>query len=205
MLTKLKWIFGLLLLVMVFVVLHYNLPQRDIVRITGTEVLRKDFSGWTRMFYAKPDTGDALSFNRDLRLINSVKINGKVSVYRNEDTGFDWPPYFKLDSSNLQAQAEDAISNRDKPEWYVVRHYGWRNTFLSIYPNAVSIKPISGPEVRLIPWFNSVLLTALAALFWAVYVRARGFWSRRINPVIENIDAAADETTGRIGGWFRRK
>jgi hypothetical protein len=69
----------------------------------------------------------------------------------------------------------------------------------------VSIKPISGPEVRLIPWFNSVLLTALAALFWAVYVRARGFWNRRINPVIENIDAAADETTSRIGGWFRRK
>ena len=44
MLTKLKWIFGLLLFVTVFGVLHYNLPQRDIVRITGTEVLRKDFS-----------------------------------------------------------------------------------------------------------------------------------------------------------------
>ena len=79
MLTKLKWIFGLLLFVTVFVVLHYNLPQRDIVRITGTEVLRKDFSGWTRMFYAKPDTGDVLSFNRDLRLINSVK-RGRLSI-----------------------------------------------------------------------------------------------------------------------------
>ncbi len=45
MLTKLKWIFGLLLFVTVFVVLHYNLPQRDIVRITGTEVLRKSLSG----------------------------------------------------------------------------------------------------------------------------------------------------------------
>ena len=138
MLNKLKWVLSLLLLISVFGVLHYNLPQRDIVRITGTEVLRKDFSGWTRMFYANADTGDADSFNRDLRLINSVGVNGKVNVYRNEDTGFAWPPYFKLDSSNLQAEAEDAISNRDNPKWFVLRHYGWRNTFLSIYPNAVS-------------------------------------------------------------------
>ena len=44
MLNKLKWVLSLLLLISVFGVLHYNLPQRDIVRITGTEVLRKDFS-----------------------------------------------------------------------------------------------------------------------------------------------------------------
>jgi|TARA_B110000971_G_C19986962_1_gene490057 hypothetical protein len=205
MLTKLKWIFGLFLFVTVFGVLHYNLPQRDIVRITGTEVLRKDFSGWTRIFYAKVDTGDTDSFNRDLRLINSVRSNGQVHVYRNEDTGLGWPPYFKLDSSNLQAESEDAVSNRDKPVWFILRHYGWRNTFLSIYPNAISIKPISGPDVRLVPWFNIIFLTALAALFWATYVRIRGFWNRRVNPVIENIDAAADETTSRIGEWFRRK
>jgi hypothetical protein len=205
MLTKLKWIFCLLLFVMVFGLLHYNLPQRDIVRITGTEVLRKDFSGWTRIFYATPDTGDALSFNRDLRLLNSVQPNGKVSVYRNEDTGFGWPPYFKLDSSNLQAETEDAISDRDKPEWYVVRHYGWRNTFLSIYPNAVSIKPISGPNVQLIPWLNIIFLTVLAAFLWAIYVRVRGFWSRRISPMIENFDSATEKSTGRIIGWFRNK
>ena len=205
MLTKLKWIFCLCLFMMVFGLLHYNLPQRDIVRITGTEVLRKDFSGWTRVFYAKPDTRGALSFNRDLRLLNSVQPNGKVSVYRNEYTGFGWPPYFKLDSSNLQAETEDAISDRDRPEWYVVRHYGWRNTFLSIYPNAVSIKPISGPNVQLIPWLNIIFLTVLAAFLWAIYVRVRGFWSRRISPMIENIDAAAEKSIGRISGWFRNK
>ena len=205
MLTKIKWIFGLLLFATVFGILHYNLPQRDIVRITGTEVLRKDLSGWTRIFYAKSDTGDVVSFNRDLRLINSVGANGKVKVYRNEDTGFGWPPYFKLDSSNLQAEAEDAISNRDSPEWFIMRHYGWRNTFLSIYPNAVSLKPTLGPNVMLIPWFNIILLTALVAIIWGIYVRIRSFWRRKVYPVLDNIDATADETVSRISGWFRRK
>jgi len=205
MLNKLKWVLSLLLLISVFGVLHYNLPQRDIVRITGTEVLRKDFSGWTRMFYANADTGDADSFNRDLRLINSVGVNGKVNVYRNEDTGFAWPPYFKLDSSNLQAEAEDAISNRDNPKWFVLRHYGWRNTFLSIYPNAVSIKPTSGPDKILIPWFNIIFLITLVAILWGGYVRVRGFWRRKIHPSLDNISAAADEVMGRINGRFRRK
>ena len=205
MLNKLKWVLSLLLLISVFGVLHYNLPQRDIVRITGTEVLRKDFSGWTRMFYANADTGDVDSFNRDLRLINSVGVNGKVNVYRNEDTGFAWPPYFKLDSSNLQAEAEDAISNRDNPKWFVLRHYGWRNTFLSIYPNAVSIKPTSGPDKILIPWFNIIFLITLVAILWGGYVRVRGFWRRKIHPSLDNISAAADEVMGRINGRFRRK
>jgi hypothetical protein len=126
-------------------------------------------------------------------------------VYRNEDTSFNWPPYFKFDSSNLQAEAEDAVSNKEAPEWYILRHYGWRNTFWSIYPNAVSLKLIAGPDVRLIPWFNIVFLLLLAALCWAIYVRVRGFWARRVDPVIDWIDAAAEETFSRVKGWFRRE
>jgi hypothetical protein len=171
MLAKIRWIMKVLLALLVLAAFHYNLPQRDIVRITGTEILRKDLSGWTGMFYAAAQSGEAQTQNRDLRLINAVRANGKVSVYRNEDTGFKWPPYFKFDSSNLQAEAEDAVSNKEAPEWYILRHYGWRNTFWSIYPNAVSLKPIAGPDVRLIPWFNFVFLLVLAALCWAIYVR----------------------------------
>ena len=53
--------------------------------------------------------------------------------------------------------------------------------------------------------FNIVLLLVLAALFWAIYVRVRGFWARRVDPVIDRIDSAAEETSGRVKGWFRRK
>ena len=211
-----KITFRVLVVLLVGSFLHYVLPQHDLARITSTEVIRTDLSGWNRIFYAQADSGGADLATRDLRLINTQRQKAwlfgfvpreaeGVMVYRNEDSGWIWPPYFKFDSSNLQAEAEDAVSNKQAPEWYILRHYGWRNTFWSIYPNAVSLKPIAGPDVRLIPWFNIVLLLVLAALFWAIYVRVRGFWARRVDPVIDRIDAAAEETSGRVKGWFRRK
>ena len=190
--------------------LHYTLPQRDIVRVTGTEIIRKDFSGLSRWFYAQADSGDNDVGNRDLRLINTTRANGRVSVYRNEDTGFGWPPYFKLDSSNLQAEAADAVSTKASPQWAIVRHYGWRSPFLSIYPNAISITPIDGPDVpKGLPWINIIILTTLALIFYAVWVRWRRFRRARIDPKLEelqdNWEAAGDavqERRGRIRRWL---
>ena len=54
--------------------LHYTLPQRDVVRVTGTEIIRKDFSGVSRLFYAQADSGDSDVGNRDLRLINTCLL-----------------------------------------------------------------------------------------------------------------------------------
>ena len=204
MISWIKWIFGLLLFAFVVGFLHYTLPQRDIVRVTGTEILRKDFSGWTRMFYAQADSGDTETTNRDLRLIYTVRQNGDQSIYRNEDTGFGWPPYFKLDSSNLQGEAADAVSSKDDPQWYILRHYGWRSPFLSIYPNAVSLTPTDTPDKRLIPWFNIIILLILFAIFWAIFVRVRRFWNRRVEPVLDQVDASVDETREKVGGFFKR-
>ena len=167
MLVKMRWILKVLLALLVLAVFHYNLPQRDIVRITGTEILRKDLSGWTGMFYAAAQSGEAQTQNRDLRLINTVRANGKVSVYRNEDTGFNWPPYFKFDTANLQTEAADLRSTSDNPRWVVIRHYGWRNEFLPIYPNAVDVRRVDSPDVTIIPWTNIIILTLTALVFWA--------------------------------------
>lgn len=190
--------------------LHYTLPQRDIVRVTGTEIIRKDFSGISRLFYAQADSGDTEVGNRDLRLINTTRTNGRVSVYRNEDTGFGWPPYFKLDSSNLQAEASDSISTKADPRWVMVTHYGWRNPLLSIYPNAISFRAVDGPDAsKGIPWVNIVILTLLAAFIYAVWVRWRRFRRTRIDPKLEEIqdswEAAGDhvsERRGRIRRWL---
>ena len=192
MLTKLKWIFGLCALcdgLRGFCIIIC--PSATSSGSPGTEVLRKDFSGWTRVFYAKPDTR-AMRCRSTGTCGCSIRCssNGKVSVYRNEDTGFGWPPLFQVGQLKLyRLRPKMRFPIGTEPEWYVVRHYGWRNTFLSIYPNAVSIKPISGPNVQLIPWLNIIFLTVLAAFLWAIYVRVRGFWSRRISPIIENIEA----------------
>jgi predicted RNase H-like nuclease (RuvC/YqgF family) len=41
-LARLKWAVGILAFLAVAAFLHYSLPQRDIVRIVGTDVVRQD-------------------------------------------------------------------------------------------------------------------------------------------------------------------
>ena len=166
---------------------HYTLPQTDIARITDTYEKRIDF-GENSIFWASSGTGNAAgTVNRDVFFIQTVRTDGDVMVYRNEDTGWGWPPYFKFDTSNLQARAADLKSTSENPKWVAITHYGWRNELISIYPNAISVKQVAGPDVRFIPWFNIVLLTVLFALFWAIRVRWKRFRARRIDPIYDEM------------------
>ncbi|MBV7380733.1 DUF1523 family protein [Maritimibacter dapengensis] len=202
-------------------VLLYVLPRHDIARITGTEVIRMDFSAINRPFYAQSDSANENLATRDVRLINSVKKREallglirrdaeRVFVYRNEDTGWIWPPYFKFDSSDLQAAALANVSAPGNEQWVVVTRYGWRNRFFSIYPNAIAIEPVDGPDVRIIPWFNIFFFIALFAAF--IFMRAfwRQFRERAIDPRLEDgrdawdkVDAYADERRGRVSRWWK--
>ena len=180
--------------------LHYTLPQRDIVRITGTEIIRQDFSGLNRIFYAQGDSGNATVESRDLRLINSVRPSGEVMVYRNEDTGFGWPPYFKLDSADLHAEASNLVSTAAEPQWVAVTHYGWRSRLLTTYPNAVSIRPVAGPDVTLIPWLTIVILLGLAVvgfMAWRIWER---FEDRVIDPIRDRMAVQWAKLKDRVGG-----
>src|SRR6056297_3780886 len=125
-----KWALIILLVVLVGSVLHYNLPQRDIVRIVNTEVRRVD-PGVNAFFYSSASSGDAATAaSRDVFFIETIRPNGSPLVYRNEDTGWGWPPYLKFNSANLQAIARDLESTQDEPRWVAVRHYGWRAEIL---------------------------------------------------------------------------
>lgn len=204
-----KWVIIGLFWLSVAAFLHYTLPQRDIVRIVNTYEERQELNDWTRIFWSRPDDQSVNIINRDVQFIQGVTPEGRPRVYRNEDTSWSWPPYFKFDTANLYTEANDAISSKDKPEWVAVTHYGWRNEFLSIFPNAVAIKPVAGPDVRLIPWFNIIVLTLLAALFWAIWVRWRRFREARIDPVIEDVEdslyaagEAIEERRGRLRRWL---
>ena len=192
-----KWIFWIVVLAIVFAFFHYTLPQRDIVRVTGTEIIRQDFSKWNRIFYAQTDSGNEEGVNRDLRLINTSYPNGGIMVFRNEDTGFGWPWYFKLDSSNLQAESADLVSTRDEPIWVVMTHYGWRNEFMSIYPNAVSVREVSGPDVRIIPWVNIIIYIVLALLLLGAYRLVQRFKRRKIDPALEKMEEKWDAVEAR--------
>ncbi len=182
-----KWVFWGLFWTVLIAFLHYTLPQHDVVRITDTYEKRVN-PGDNSLFWSNADTGERTDVaERDVFFIQTFRANDKPMIYRNEDTGWGWPPYFKFDTSNLQAQASDMMSkkNAENAQWVVVRHYGWRNEFFSIYPNAVTIWAVEGPDVQIIPWVKIVILILLAALFWAIRARWKRFWRGRGESVDE--------------------
>ncbi|MDJ1006668.1 MAG: DUF1523 family protein [Paracoccaceae bacterium] len=198
-----KWTLITLLVLLVAATLHYNLPQRDIVRIVNTEVRRVD-PGINAFFYSGAGSGDATPANRDVFFIEGIRPNGNPIVYRNEDTGWGWPPYLKFNSANLQAISRDLVSTSADPRWVAVRHYGWRNELFSIFPNATSIETVPGPDARLIPWTSITILILLAAFaLWLRRLWVR-FRRRKIEPLVDEIDADFDEAKDRVGGFFDR-
>ncbi len=187
-------------------VLYYTLPAKDIVRIVNTYEERQDLNDWTRIFWSRPDNQSDILVARDVQFIQTVRADGSLMVYRNEDTGWSWPPYFKFDTANLYTEANDAVSTKAAPEWYIVKHYGWRVKFLSTFPNAISIRPVAGPDAsKGIPWVNIVILLLLAAFFYAIWARWRRFRKSQIDPLIEKIQdnweiakSAINEKLGRF-------
>jgi len=203
-----KWTLATLLALLVFAFLHYTLPQHDVARIVGTENRRIDF-GENSIFWAAPDSGTAGTSNRDVFFIQAVYPNGRTMEYRNEDTGWGWPPYFKFDTHGLQTEATDLISTSASPRWVVITHYGWRNKLFTIFPNAVGVQAVDSPDLRIIPWVNIVILAALAGMLLLLWRMWQQFRERTIDPALEDVgeawdkvDEKADAARGRIRRWL---
>lgn len=189
-----KWtIWGLLVLI-VAAFLHYTLPQTDIARIVGTNTQRVDI-GANSWFFSAPDTGtDPTTANsRDVQFIQTIQAgSGKTMVYRNQDTGWGWPPYFKVNSYDVQARATDLTSTAAAPKWVAIKHYGWRNQFFTIFPNVVSIREVAGPDVRVIPWVSIIILVLLAAGLFMLRRMWLQFRERTLDPAFDSIGDAYD-------------
>jgi hypothetical protein len=181
-------IFLSLVILLIAAFLHYTLPQRDVVRIVNVESRLTEVSGLNGWFYAQRDSGTAQSTGmRDIRLISTIRPDGRPLVFRNEDTGVLWPPYFKFDSEDLQAEAANLTSNEASPQWVAVTHYGWRSNLLSIYPNAVTVRPVAGPDVTLFPWLNIVILLGIVIVFFVAWRIWERFEDRVIDPVVDAV------------------
>ena len=79
--TWMKRGFIVLLLLIMAVLVHYYLPQRDIVRVVGTDVKRMDI-GKGSPFWDRQDAGTENRTSRDVRFISTIKANDKTMVYR---------------------------------------------------------------------------------------------------------------------------
>ena len=159
---KVIWSVFVILLLGLGLLLHWTLPSRDVVRILGTDVVRQQV-------VVSNERGEDVTRSQDIRYINAVTPDGSPRVYRNTDTGWGWPPYFKFDTANLAAEAQDAVSSETDPRWVVVRHYGWRIPLMSTFPNVLSMERVESADQTLIPWLKIIVLVlfvALAGYMW---------------------------------------
>jgi hypothetical protein len=164
-----KIVVSALLVIALVLFLHRNLPLTAVVQITGTDIKRVDKSGGKPKSGQENRKGEKVVQTSDVRFINAVSRNGKVMVFRNEDTGWGWPLYFKFNSADLTAQAQAFLNSEEKP-WVLVKYYGWRVRIFSMFPNAVSFKEVDKDYTN-IPLFNIVFVCVLIIL--AIFIKRK--------------------------------
>lgn len=143
---------GALLVLLAYAVFcAYSLPRHVKVHVTGTEVTRKEVQ----------DPEGRLR-SRDVRYVMAENLDGSARMFRNQDTGWGWPPYFKFDSGDIAAQANNfATEGRDAV--VLVTYYGFRIRMLSMFPNVLSMREVA-PDHQSIPWFTIFFVLAHVVL-----------------------------------------
>jgi len=141
--------------------LQYYLPSTRKVQVTGTDVKRTDTAA----------VDDTIT-SRDMRLINTRDpIDGETHVYRNEDTRWGWPPYFKFDSGDLAGDAANIMAHQPNAT-VLITYYGWRIPMMDLYPNATHLE-IVDPRYTHIPVFNIAFLLLMFGSAGYLFYRAR--------------------------------
>ena len=169
------WLLSAVPILVVAAFLHYYLPSNDVVRIVGSEVTREDTTRGGQKVEGAAES-DRNVVTRDVRKIHAVWPNGQPRVYRNEDTDWSFPWYFKWDTSDVQAKASNFESEESDPVWVNVRHYGWRVPMFSMYPNAIDITRVSGPNDQPTPYariFFGIVGIAVFAALWVLWRRLK--------------------------------
>ncbi|MGC7559111.1 DUF1523 family protein [Pasteurella sp. PK-2025] len=143
-----------------FATVNFVTPSYDITKVTGVEVKRVDKDG--PITKANPADGPT----RDVYFINTQNTKGEIMVYRNEDTRWGFPFYFKFGSANLHAEAEALIKENQYVE---IKYYGWRLVMFDEFRNAVNIHAVEENASASLPILAYVLYVfLLLTLFFSV-------------------------------------
>jgi hypothetical protein len=153
-------------------ILMYALPRTVVVAITGTEV-KRGIGG----------------VGGDVRYVLAEGPEGEPYVFRNEDTGWGFPPYFKFDSGTLAAKATNLAKENDAAP-VLLKYYGFRIPLISAFPNVVNMRVVD-KDYEHLPLFNIIFLTVNTILF--VYLGIRfALWRRRRRKRAANLTAASE-------------
>lgn len=157
------------LIVIIALFFHYTLPRTAVVQISGTDMKRLDKIKEVTEKQGESATEVNMELDTyDVRFINSVSRKGKTLVFKNEDTGWGWPPYFKFNSADLTAEAQAFAIDQKKP-WVLVRYHGWRFKVFSMFPNVLDLKVVDRNYTQ-VPLFN---------IAFFVFLFGFGFFIRR--------------------------
>lgn len=146
---------------------NYAMPSYEDTYVTGMEVRRMDKDGVISK--SNPADGEV----RDVYFLFTESEPNKVMVYRNEDTGWGLPPYFKFGSADIQAKAQAYANEKQRVQ---IKYYGWRINWLNEFRNIVSIKPLLEGETVARPIVSYVLYAVLGLLFFLSIQLIRGIF-----------------------------
>lgn len=150
----------------------YLFPKYTVVQMSNGNVKRMDKDGVISK--ANPADGPV----RDVYFINTHEVDNqsRVAVFRNEDTGWHFPLYFKFDSADIQARAE---SYAGTGKLIQIKYYGWRIQLISEFPNILSIKEVQSKED--IAWPVLSWISYLLFIFTFIQsIRIINRWNRRL-------------------------
>ncbi|MBR0574608.1 MULTISPECIES: DUF1523 family protein [Pasteurellaceae] len=148
--------------------INYAFPSYEETIVTGMEAKRVDKDG--PISKSNPADGQI----RDAYFIFTENPDTKkIMVYRNEDTGWGLPFYFKFNSADVQAKAQAYANDKQLVQ---VKYYGWRINMLSEFRNIISIKPLAEAEKVSRPIFSYILYILLLLTFFVSVQMIRGWF-----------------------------
>lgn len=147
---------------------NYAFPSYESTVVTGMEVRRMDKDGMISK--ANPPDGEV----RDVYfLFTEQPEDKKIMVYRNEDTGWGLPFYFKFNSADIQAKAQAYANSKQLVE---IKYYGWRINWLNEFRNIVAIKQLDENNTPSKPWVSYILYAFFALTFFLSVQVIRGWF-----------------------------
>ncbi|MGL2701784.1 DUF1523 family protein [Helicobacter pylori] len=151
-------LFILTAIFLVFMLLvSYCMPHYSAAVISGVEVKRMNENENT------PNNKEVKTLARDVYFVQTYdpKDQKSVTVYRNEDTRFGFPFYFKFNSADISALAQSLVNQQVE-----VQYYGWRINLFNMFPNVIFLKPLKENDEMSKPIFSWILYALLLMGFF---------------------------------------